>query len=218
MLPDLLFLLFAFGILMGATFVIFARNPMVGVMGLILTFLNAAALFILMGAEFLGLLMVMVYVGAIAVMFLFVLMTIDIDYAALKERFAPHMPAGLLVVGVLAAELVLAVTATASAPALTPPVVLAETDQAQNIVQLGRILFTTYAVPFQTAGFILLTAMVGAIVLAHRTRPDAKRQSITAQVLRKKQDGLTLTKPKSGAGATPTYWNPKPVAKKPKNH
>lgn len=214
MLPDLLFLLFAFGIVVGAGIVILARNPMVGVMGLILTFINAAALFILMGAEFLGLLLIMVYVGAIAVMFLFVLMTIDIDYAKLKEGFAPYLPAGLVVVGILAAELVLAATATASASLLSPPVTVPTGTEPQNIVALGRVLFTTYALPFQMAGFILLTAMVGAIVLAHRQRPDTKRQSVTAQVLRKKEDGLTIAKPKAGAGATPTYWNPKPVSRK----
>lgn len=217
MLPDLLFLLFSFGLLLGASFVILARNPMVGVMGLILSFINASALFILMGAEFLGLLLIMVYVGAIAVMFLFVLMTIDIDYAKLKEGFAPYLPVGLVVVGVLAAEFILALTAAASSTLLSPPVNVAPDAQPQNVVALGQVLFTTYALPFQMAGFILLTAMVGAIVLAHRQRPDAKRQSITAQVLRHKQEALTITKPKSGAGATPTYWNPKSVSKKPKH-
>lgn len=213
MLPDILFLLFAFGLLVGAGLVIAARNPMVGVMGMILTFLNASGLFILFGAEFLGLLMIMVYVGAIAVMFLFVLMTIDIDFIKLKEGFAPYLPAGLLVVGLLAAELILA--ATASPAALTPPVRV-EAAQPENIVALGQVLFTTYALPFQVAGFILLTAMVGAIVLTHRPRSDVKRQSITAQVLRTKAEGLSIVKPKSGAGATPTYWNPKPVDKKAK--
>ena len=214
MLPDILFLLFSAGLLLGAALVIGARNPMVGVMGMILTFLNAAGLFVLFSAEFLGLLMVMVYVGAIAVMFLFVLMTIDIDFIKLKEGFAPYLPAGLLVVGLLAAELILA--AYASPAALTPPVVVADANQPENIVQLGSVLFTTYALPFQMAGFILLTAMVGAIVLTHRPRGDVKRQSITEQVLRKRSDAMQITKPKSGAGATPTYWNPKSVSKKAK--
>ncbi|MBI1308909.1 MAG: NADH-quinone oxidoreductase subunit J [Proteobacteria bacterium] len=212
MIPDLLFLAFSAGILLGATLVIAARNPMVGVMGMILTFLNAAGLFILFGAEFLGLLTIMVYVGAIAVMFLFVLMTIDIDYIKLKEGFAPYLPAGLLVVALLAAELILA---AAHSPAqLTPVVVVGQGPQPQNVVALGQVLFTTYALPFQIAGFILLTAMVGAIVLTHRPRNDVKRQNVTAQVLRKREDAMVLTRPKTGAGATAKHWNPKSVAKK----
>lgn len=212
MLPDLLFLIFSLGLIFGAGLIITARNPMVGVLGMLVTFLNAAGMFILFGAEFLGLLMIMVYVGAIAVMFLFVLMTVDIDFIKLKEGMAPYLPLGLLTVGMLAAELIAAAQlgffTTAIAPA--PPMA----NQPENIVALGSVLFTTYALPFQLAGLILLTAMVGAILLTHRPRPGVKRQSITGQVLREKSEGLTLTTPKLGQGATAKNWAPKSAPKK----
>ena len=216
MLPDLLFLLFATGILLGAGLIIAARSPMVGMLGMLVTFLNAAGLFVLFGAEFLGLLLVMVYLGAIAVMFLFVLMTIDMDFFKLKEGFAPYLPVGLLVVGVLAAELVLAANFGLFSTNVT---ILPSTEQPQNIIQLGNVLFTVYALPFQMAGLVLLTAMVGAIVLTHRPRKGVRRQNVTAQVLRTKDEGLTITKPKlgqgiSGAGGIAKHWNPKSVEKK----
>ena len=212
MLPDLLFLLFAAGLLFGAGLIIAARNPMVGVLGMLAAFLNASGLFILLHAEFLGLLLIMVYVGAVAVMFLFVLMTIDIDFLKLREGIAPYLPVGLLVVGALAAELI----AAAYLGFFTTSIHAVPAAQAQgsNIVQLGNILFTTYALPFQVAGLILLTAMVGAIVLTHRPRSDVKRQNVTAQIMRKKEDAMLLTNPGVGKGATTQYFKPKPVAKK----
>ncbi len=216
MLPDLLFLLFATGILLGASLIIAARSPMVGMLGMLVTFLNAAGLFILFGAEFLGLLLVMVYLGAIAIMFLFVLMTIDLEFFQMKEGFAPYLPIGLLVVGVLAAELILAANFGLFSTNIT---ILPATEQPQNIVQLGNVLFTVYALPFQLAGLVLLTAMVGAIVLTHRPRKGVRRQNVTAQVLRTKEEGLTITKPKlgqgmGGAGGIAKHWNPKSVEKK----
>lgn len=216
MLPDLLFLLFAAGMLFGTGLIIAARNPMVGMLGMLATFLNAAAMFILFGAEFLGLLLIMVYIGAIAVMFLFVLMTIDIDFIKLREGLTPYLPIGLLVVGVLAAELVTAAcmgffTTTTAAPI---------TAQPDNITTLGSILFTTYALPFQVAGLVLLTAMVGAIVLTHHPRADVKRQSIARQLFRTREDSYTNTNPKVGQGLgenVAKQWNPKPVTQKVKN-
>jgi NADH-quinone oxidoreductase subunit J len=212
MLADILFYLFAFGLLLGAGAVITARNPMYGVLGLIFTFLNAAGLFLLFYAEFLGLLIVMIYVGAIAVMFLFVLMTIDIDFAELREGFAPYLPAGLIVAAALAGELLVAASlgmfdnvGTGAGTPLNAPT---------NIEQLGNVLFTDYALPFQAAGMILLTAMVGAIVLTHRRRGDVKRQDISAQLARSSKDGLVITKPVSGQGAQPIYWAPKSVERK----
>jgi NADH-quinone oxidoreductase subunit J len=212
MLADILFYLFAFGLLLGAGAVISARNPMYGVLGMIFTFLNAAGMFLLFYAEFLGLLIVMIYVGAIAVMFLFVLMTIDIDFAKLREGFAPYLPAGLIVAAALAGELLVAASlgmfdnvGTGAGTPLNAPT---------NIEQLGAVLFTDYALTFQAAGMILLTAMVGAIVLTHRRRGDVKRQDISAQLSRSTKDGLVITKPVSGQGATPMYWSPKSVEKK----
>lgn len=211
MIADLLFLAFAAGILLGGLIVIAARNPMVGVMGMIFTFLNASGLFILFGAEFLGLLMIMVYVGAIAVMFLFVLMTIDIDYIKLKEGLAPYLPLGLLVVGLLAAELIFAAWAGLFSSTAAPA---AAANQPENIIALGQVLFTTYALPFQVAGLVLLTAMVGAIVLTHNPRSDVKRQNITAQVFRNRKETVQLAKPKLGQGATAKNWKPESVEKK----
>jgi len=212
MLPDLLFLLFALGTLFGAGLIIGARNPMVGVLGMLTAFLNASGLFILLNAEFLGLLLIMVYVGAVAVMFLFVLMTIDIDFIKLKEGIAPYLPIGLLVVGVLAAELVAA--ANLGFFSTSVHAIPAEMDHLGNIQALGSILFTDYALPFQVAGLILLTAMVGAIVLTHRPRGDVRRQNVTAQILREKKDAMLLTSPGIGQGATAKHFKPKSVAKK----
>jgi len=212
MLADLLFLLFALGTLCGAGLIIAARNPMVGVLGMLMAFLNASGLFILFGAEFLGLLLIMVYVGAVAVMFLFVLMTIDIDFIRLKEGVAPYLPLGLLVVGVLAAEVIAAASLGLFATSVAPAVPAERAPQ--NIVALGRVLFTDYALPFQAAGLILLTAMVGAIVLTHRPRTGVRRQSVTAQVLRRRGESVTLTQPAVGQGVTARYFTPKPVEKK----
>lgn len=185
---------------------------MVGVLGMLLTFVHAAALFILLGAEFLGLLMIMVYVGAIAVMFLFVLMTIDLDFGTLREGFAPYLPLGLLLVLALAAELLVAVYASG----LPKEVMIVNGDDVQNIVQLGRVLFTDYVVPFQTAGLILLTAMIGAIVLTHRPRSDVRRQDVGMQIFRAKVDAMVKVSPAVGAGVKPVHWTPKSVAKKAK--
>ena len=218
MLPDLLFLLFATGLLVGAGLIIAARNPMLGMLGMLVTFLNAAGLFILFGAEFLGLLLIMVYLGAIAVMFLFVLMTIDIEFYQIREKFAAYLPLGLLTVGALAAEFILAANYGLFSTNIT---VLPTAPRPENIVEIGNVMFTSYALPFQLAGLVLLTAMVGAIVLTHRPRQDVKRQDIGKQVLRKRSDSMSLTQPRVGQPAGGTagqgaakHWNPKSVSKK----
>ncbi len=214
MLPDILFLLFSTGVLVGAGLIIAARNPMVGMLGMLVTFLNAAGLFILFGAEFLGLLLIMVYLGAIAVMFLFVLMTIDIEFYQIREKAKAYLPIGLLTVGILAAEFILAANFGLFSTNIT---VLPTGPQPSNIVQIGNVLFTTYALPFQLAGLVLLTAMVGAIVLTHRPRSDVKRQDIGKQNLRTKEEAISLAKPKTGAAmgqGVAKHWNPKSVSKK----
>ncbi len=210
MIPDLLFLLFSAGILAGGALVALGKNPMVGILGMLLAFLNASGLFILLGAEFLGLLIIMVYVGAVAVMFLFVLMTIDIDFAALREGWVPYLPLGLVTVGGLATLLILAVQGTALGVG-TP---VAPATDTQNIVQLGQVLFTQYAVPFQIAGLLLLVAMVGAIGLTHRPRRDIRRQDVPAQVTRKRTEAMVMTNPATGKGAYPDHWVGKGVEKK----
>lgn len=218
MLPDLLFLLFSTGLLIGSGLIIAARNPMVGMLGMLVTFLNAAGLFILFGAEFLGLLLIMVYLGAIAVMFLFVLMTIDVEFFAVREKAAAYLPIGLITVGVLAVEFILAANFGLFSTNIT---VLPAGPQPDNIIAIGNILFTTYALPFQLAGLVLLTAMVCAIILTHRPRSDVKRQDITKQNLRTREEAMTLTKPKTGGAmgqGVAKHWNPQSVAKKVKRN
>lgn len=201
MIADILFLMFAGLLMLAALGVVFARNPMFCVMFLIFAFFNAAGLFLLLGAEFLALLLVMVYVGAVAVMFLFVLMTINITFDTLKEGFATYLPSGLLLAGVVLAEAVAAyTTGVFSAENFNHVPLLPAAEGTQNITALGRVLFTHYLLPFQAAGVVLLTAMVGAIVLTHRKRPDAKRQNILRQINRKREDAVELVKIKPGQG------------------
>jgi NADH-quinone oxidoreductase subunit J len=213
MLADVLFLMFAAGLLLGAGTVVLAKNPMVGVLGLVFTFLQAAMLFILLKAEFLGLLLIMVYVGAITVMFLFVLMTIDIDFGRLREGFAPYLPVGLLVAGALLAELILAIAASPVQGVGNPiQAAVRGAVDGTDVQRMGLLLFTSYNLPFQAAGLILLTAMVGAICLTHRRRAGVKRQDIGAQVLRLKKDAMVKTKPAVGQGVGIEHWTPKSVA------
>ena len=212
MLSDLLFFGFAGVLLISALGVITAKNPMYCVLFMILSFFNAAGLFVLMGAEFLGLLMIMVYVGAIAVMFLFVLMTIDIDFAVLKKGMASYVPIGVIVGGVLFFEILAALWSTTVMDMGQRPLPAVE-DQPENMVQLGHVLFTEYVVPFESVAMILLIAMIGAIVLTHRRREGVRRQSVVAQIRRKREDSLAIVSPKLGAGATPAHYKPKSVEK-----
>ncbi len=212
MIADILFIAFASILLLGALGVVVAKNPMYCVLSLILCFFNAAGLFLIMGAEFLGLLLIMVYVGAIAVMFLFVIMTIDIDFAKMKEGFATYLPVGLLVAGILLVELVASAWAGlfSNIGMGTPSM---PTGTEENIVELGQVLFTNFILPFQGAGMILLIAMIGAIVLAHRKRTDVRRQDISKQIFRKQKDSMALTTPETGKGVTASHWDPKKVEK-----
>lgn len=197
---DILFYLFAGITVLSAGLVITAKNPVYSVLGLIVAFFNVGGLFILLGAEFLGLLLLMVYVGAVAVMFLFVLLTININYEVLKEGYTRYAPAGVVVGGLLLVEMVLAMwLGVFNAP--TPSyVALPTTGGEQNIKQLGDVLFTNYLLPFQMSALILLVAMIGAIVLTHRRRPDVRRQNISQQIMRQRKDSVALTKPESGKG------------------
>ena len=176
--------------------VISARNPVHSVLFLILAFFNAAALFVLMGAEFLALFLVSVYVGAVAVLFLFVVMMLDINFVALRQGALQYLPVGALVGLVLLVELVLVfgawtvapdVAAVAAAP--TPPVA-----QATNTAALGALLYTRYIYAFQAAGLILLVAMIGAIVLTLRHRAGVRRQQIGAQVARRRGEAVEVVK------------------------
>ena len=166
MIAILAFYLFATLTIASAVAVIFARNPVHSVLWLILAFFNAAGLMLLLGAEFVAMLVVIVYVGAVAVLFLFVVMMLDVDFASLRTGFTRNLPFGIILALVLLAEIVIAVSAWKAGPALNGQAIPAAAQP--NIVALGQLLYSRYLLPFELAGLILLVAMIGAIVLTHR--------------------------------------------------
>jgi NADH-quinone oxidoreductase subunit J len=194
------FYLFSIVMIASAVMVISARNTVHSVLFLILAFVNAAGLFVLAGAEFLAMILVIVYVGAVAVLFLFVVMMLDVDFAALKEGFLQYLPIGALVGLVVAIELVLVVGSWAIAPDFSARLASPMTTGAFNTEALGRVLYTQYFYLFQASGLILLTAMIGAIVLTLRHRPEVKRQSAADQNARTRADAIEIKKTPSRAG------------------
>lgn len=198
MIVTISFYLFAFVAIAAAFMVIAARNPVHSVMFLILTFFSAAGLFLLMGAEFLALLLVMVYVGAVAVLFLFVVMMLDVDFAELKSEWMKYFPIGGLVAVVLLLEMVF-VGAVYFAGENNQP--LAEnTDGLSNIEQFAVVLYTDYAFFFEAAGFILLVAMIGAITLTLRERDGVRKQVAMDQIARTREQGVELVDIEPGQG------------------
>ena len=200
MIALLAFYLFATVMLASAVAVIFARNPVHSVLWLILAFFNAAGLMLLVGAEFIAMLLVIVYVGAVAVLFLFVVMMLDIDFAALRSGFTKNLPFGIIVAVILLAEIVLAVSAWRAGPALSGAAPREAVEP--NIVGLGQVLYSRFLFPFEIAGLILLVAMIGAIVLTHRSRGDVRGQKISKQVDRRAEDAVKLENPEVGGGMT----------------
>jgi NADH-quinone oxidoreductase subunit J len=199
------FYLFA-GICVGSAFmVIAARNPVYSVLFLILAFVNAAGLFVLMGAEFLAMILIVVYVGAVAVLFLFVVMMLDVDFAQLREGFLNYLPVGAVIGLVFLVELLLVVVAWAIGPgvpkAITAPILPVES--ITNTEALGLVLYTQYVHYFQAAGIVLLVAMIGAIVLTLQHKPGVKRQSIAEQVGRTRAQSVELRNVRPGQGLTP---------------
>jgi NADH-quinone oxidoreductase subunit J len=196
------FYLFAFVAVASGFLVIASRNPVHSVLFLIVAFFNAAGLFVLMGAEFLGLILVVVYVGAVAVLFLFVVMMLDIDFAELRQGFLQYLPIGALVGIVLLAELALILGSwqVSGSAALVAPTPMPSTPGLTNTEAIGRVLYTDYVYLFQAAGMILLVAMVGAIVLTLRHRRNVKRQDVGAQVNRRRQDAVALVQIAPGQG------------------
>ena len=199
MLQALAFYLFSAILVASAIMVIAARNPVHSVLFLILAFFNAAGLFVLMGAEFLAMILVVVYVGAVAVLFLFVVMMLDIDFAELKKGALQYLPFGGLIGLILVAELVMAGSVWVAGPKsalahATPP-------DVTNTVALGRILYTDYVYYFQIAGLVLLVAMIGAIVLTLRSRPGVRRQVISVQNARTAAMAVDMVDVKPGEGA-----------------
>jgi NADH-quinone oxidoreductase subunit J len=180
--------------------VISVRNPVHSVLFLILTFVTSAGLFVLLGAEFLAMLLVVVYVGAVAVLFLFVVMMLDVDFAELKKGFLSYMPVGLLIGAALLGELGLVASAAMSADGAPIAITPAQASEVTNAEAIGQVLYTDYLLVFQMAGLVLFVAMIGAIVLTLRHRPGVKKQDIAAQVGRKRSEGVELKDIRPGQG------------------
>jgi len=201
-LHALAFYLFSAVALASAVMVIGARNPVHSVLFLILAFFNGAGLFVILGAEFLAMILVIVYVGAVAVLFLFVVMMLDVDFAELRAGFLNYMPVGGLIAAVLLGELLIVLGGWAFAPGATiaAPAPIAGAGALTNTAALGQILYTRYIYFFQAAGLILLVAMVGAIVLTLHHKPNVRRQSIADQVARDPATAVEVRKVESGKG------------------
>ncbi|ATE63137.1 NADH-quinone oxidoreductase subunit J [Rhizorhabdus dicambivorans] len=200
MIQTIAFYLFASLVIASGTLTILARNPVHSVLWLILAFFNAAGLMILVGAEFIAMLLVIVYVGAVAVLFLFVVMMLDIDFAELRAGFAQYLPFGVLLVIVLAAEMIFAVGAWHAGGIDMAQRIAPTPDEVPNIEALGTLLYTRYLYIFEGAGLVLLVALIGAIVLTHRVRGGVKAQNVSAQNMRRPEDATRNVKPAVGQG------------------
>ena len=199
----LAFYLFAAVAVAAGVMVISARNPVHSVLFLILAFFNGAGLFVLMGAEFLAMILVVVYVGAVAVLFLFVVMMLDINFVELREGFLQYLPVGALIGIVLLVELALVVGSWVASPEAAGSIAdrIPEPSQLSNAAAIGNVLYTKYIYLFQAAGLVLLVAMIGAIVLTLRAREGVRRQSIAVQVGRRPEEVIEVRKVQSGGGA-----------------
>jgi NADH-quinone oxidoreductase subunit J len=198
LIATIAFYLFATLTIASALAVVFSRNPVHSVLWLIVAFFNAAGLMLLVGAEFIAMLVVIVYVGAVAVLFLFVVMMLDVDFAVLRRGFTRNLPFGILIALVLLAEVIVAVSAWQAGPALSGVSIPAA--RQPNIVALGELLYSRYLFPFEIAGLILLVAMIGAIVLTHRSRGDTRTPKVSRQLRRRPGQAVRLTEPEVGEG------------------
>ncbi|HMK70063.1 MAG TPA: NADH-quinone oxidoreductase subunit J [Xanthobacteraceae bacterium] len=185
-----------------AIMVVTARNPVHSVLFLILAFVNAAGLFILLGAEFLAMILIVVYVGAVAVLFLFVVMMLDVDFAELRQGFLNYLPVGVVVGAILLAELLFIVGAWVIAPGVPKAIAapIPPISDVSNTQALGLVLYTRYVYFFEAAGVILLVAMIGAIVMTLHHKPHVRRQNIGDQVARRRANVIDVVKVKSGEG------------------
>jgi len=199
-LHALFFYLFAGVCVASAAMVIVSRNPVHSVLYLILAFVNASGLFILLGAEFLGMMLIVVYVGAVAVLFLFVIMMLDVDFVELREGFMQYLPVGLVIGGIFVFELLLVVGGWAINPSVTKNITAAIPNNISNTEALGLVLYTKYIHYFQLAGMVLLVAMIGAIVLTLRHKVMVKRQDINVQNARTPELAMSVRKVASGQG------------------
>jgi NADH-quinone oxidoreductase subunit J len=204
MLQGIAFYVLAAVAVAGALAVVTARNPVHSVLWLILSFFSSAGLFVLLGAEFLAMLLVVVYVGAVAVLFLFVVMMLDVDFVRLREGFARYLPLAIIIAGILLAEMIMisiVVATNGAAASATGPV--AASAEMSNVEAIGRVLYTDYVYFFQAAGIVLLIAMIGAIVLTLRHKPHVKRQDVVRQVGRDAKKAMEVKSVTTGAGVSP---------------
>ncbi len=200
MLSALFFYLFAIMCVGAGFMVVAAKNPVHAVLYLILAFFNAAGLFVLLGAEFLAMILVVVYVGAVLVLFLFVVMMLDVDFAELRAGFLKYLSVGATVGLLLLVELVFVVGAWVTAPELVSDVPTPPAAEVSNTQALGEILYTRYVYLFEASGLILLVAMIGAIVLTLHHKSDVRRQSIAAQVGRTREMAVEVVEVETGRG------------------
>ena len=194
------FYLFSIVAIASAVLVVTARNPVHSVLFLILCFFNAAGLFVLLGAEFLAMILVVVYVGAVAVLFLFVVMMLDVDFEELRKGMMNYLPYGAVIGFILLVELILLFGTWNLSPDLITHVSAPQPDNITNTEAIGQVLYTKYVFWFQTSGLILLVAMIGAIVLTMRHKPTVKRQNIADQVARGPATSIEIREVKSGEG------------------
>jgi len=199
-LPALFFYLFAGVLIASAVMVIVSRNPVHSVLFLILAFVNASGLFILLGAEFLAMILVVVYVGAVAVLFLFVVMMLDVDFAELRAGFLEYLPLGLLIGAIFLAELLLVAGGWVINPAISKAITAPIPGNISNTEALGLVLYTQYIHYFQLAAMVLLVAMIGAIVLTLQHKANVKRQNISVQNARNKASAMDVRQVPSGQG------------------
>jgi NADH-quinone oxidoreductase subunit J len=199
-LQAIFFYLFAGVCIASAVMVIASRNPVHSVLFLILAFVNAAGLFVLMGAEFLAMILIVVYVGAVAVLFLFVVMMLDVDFAELREGILNYLPIGATVGVILLVELVFGVIGFVITPGVPKAITAPVAADVSNTQALGLVLYTRYVYFFQAAGLILLVAMVGAIVMTLQHKPNVKRQNVNEQNARRPASAIEVVKVKSGQG------------------
>ncbi len=196
------FYVFAGICIASAVMVIASKNPVHSVLFLILAFVNAAGLFVLMGAEFLAMILIVVYVGAVAVLFLFVVMMLDVDFAELRDGFLNYLPVGGVIAFIFLFELLLVLGAWAVGPGVARTITspIPNIDTLSNTAALGHVLYTRYVYYFQAAGLVLLVAMIGAIVLTLRHKPNVKRQNVADQVARTKATAIEIRQVRPGQG------------------
>lgn len=202
LLSTIIFYLFATITVASAIMVIASKNPVHSVFFLILAFFNSAGLFVLLGAEYIAMTLVIVYVGAVAVLFLFVVMMLDVDFVELRAGFLRYLPTGLVVAAIALAELIFIAYSSLKNPSALAPLQqpIPDSDQVSNIHAIGNTLYTYYLYPFQMAGIVLLIAMIGAIVLTLRSRPGVRKQNIGRQLSRTREQSMAIVEVKSGEG------------------